>query len=938
MYMRKLFLFLSFAAIYCSEAALAAQADRIAGAIDSSHLATLPGHTQTLEPDSVDAGSLPPSQHLDGLVLFLKPSPPQQTELDQLLINLHDPASALYHQWLTPEEYADRFAISAGDAGKITAWLASRGFHVGAVARGRSFIIFDGMAEAVESTFHPAIHLFRSGGDSAATPHYANTRNPSIPAALQNIVRSIGGLDDFVPEPLQSSSPEFTSGSTNTLAPGDFPLIYDFASLLMNGTDGTGQKIVIVGETSILQSDIQAYRTQYNLPSTTVQVILVPNFPDPGMVSANLTEADLDLEVSGAVARNATLIYVYTRNAYNAAFYAIDQALAPVINFSFTSGCDTSLPASMLETFQSMAQQGVAEGITWLASSGDSAAAGCDAKGTASASKGLATQVPADIPEITAVGGTMFNDANGNFWSSTNDQFGGSATGYIPEAVWNNNSGTGGGGGGVSAYFLKPSWQAGPGVPADGHRDVPDVAFSASGQHDGYRIISNGSQLGIGGTSASSPLFAGMVTLLSQYLVANGAQSKPGLGNLNTLLYRIAQSNPSAFHDVTTGNNIITCTPGTPDCTTGRMGYSAGPGYDLCTGLGSVDLQSLASAALAKSPAGSLIVVSSNANPVYQQTPNANGFSWSIALTLTEEAGVPTTLTGLSVDGKSETLSAFFTSSSIAALGSINTGIGFNDREIPQTHVFAFTGADQNGRAWSSQVSIPFVGFAPSSTGPVPSISGSTNAASFAQSYAPGMILSIFGSQLSAGNKTVTTLPLPDFGQGFEATVNGVLAPIYYVSPTQANVQIPYGTAPGPAELVVYQAGQSAATQIQISAAAPGIFADGNGNTVPYASGSAGQTLVIFITGDGEVAPALATGTAPPSSTPIANLPQSILPLTLSIGGQSAQILFNGIPYGLVGVTQLNFVVPSGLTPGPQQVVVTVGTAPSKPATFTITN
>jgi len=173
--------------------------------------------------------------------------------------------------------------------------------------------------------------------------------------------------------------------------------------------------------------------------------------------------------------------------------------------------------------------------------------------------------------------------------------------------------------------------------------------------------------------------------------------------------------------------------------------------------------------------------------------------------------------------------------------------------------------------------------------------------------------------------------------QSFEATLNGVLAPLYYVSPTQANVQIPYGTAPGAATLTVYQGGQSANTQIQIAAAAPCIFADANGNTVPYASGAAGQALVVFVTGDGEVSPSLASGAAPASTTPVASLPKSVLPVSMTIGGQPGQILFDGIPYGLAGVTQINFVVPSGLSPGPQPIVVTVGTTPSKPATFTIT-
>jgi uncharacterized protein (TIGR03437 family) len=94
---------------------------------------------------------------------------------------------------------------------------------------------------------------------------------------------------------------------------------------------------------------------------------------------------------------------------------------------------------------------------------------------------------------------------------------------------------------------------------------------------------------------------AGMTVLVSQYLVAHGAQNQPGVGNLNQMLYRLAQTAPSAFHDITVGSNKVPCKIGTPNCTTGSMGYDAGPGYDMATGLGTVDVANLAAAALALS-------------------------------------------------------------------------------------------------------------------------------------------------------------------------------------------------------------------------------------------------------------------------------------------------------------------------------------------------
>jgi subtilase family serine protease len=124
---------------------------------------------------------------------------------------------------------------------------------------------------------------------------------------------------------------------------------------------------------------------------------------------------------------------------------------------------------------------------------------------------------------------------------------------------------------------------------------VPDLSFDASVGHDPYLMISGGSMYAGGGTSVSAPIFAGMVALANQQMVVNNGGS-PGLGNLNPSLYAMAQppswgysSSPSPFHDVTSGNNIVPCVAGTADCTDGSLGFTAGPGYDQVTGLGSLN-------------------------------------------------------------------------------------------------------------------------------------------------------------------------------------------------------------------------------------------------------------------------------------------------------------------------------------------------------------
>src|SRR6185312_9951344 len=164
------------------------------------------------------------------------------------------------------------------------------------------------------------------------------------------------------------------------------------------------------------------------------------------------------------------------------------------------------------------------------------------------------------------------------YWKATNDASNGSAFSYIPETSWNDttfdiaNGGTfSASGGGASTIFSKPTWQTGAGVPKDSKRDVPDVALNASADHDGYLLCSQGNCTNgfrdsagnlslVGGTSVGAPTFAGIVTLL------NEATKSGGLGNINPTLYTLAASTPAAFHDITTGNNNVPCTVGTPDC------------------------------------------------------------------------------------------------------------------------------------------------------------------------------------------------------------------------------------------------------------------------------------------------------------------------------------------------------------------------------------
>jgi hypothetical protein len=289
-------------------------------------------------------------------------------------------------------------------------------------------------------------------------------------------------------------------------------------------------------------------------------------------------------------------------------------------------------------------KQANSQGQTVILASGDTGAADCDDTGVTSATQGLAVDYPGSSVYVTAAGGSEFmgdgtaqtpQTGAGTYWSAngSNDLIT-SAKSYIPEMAWNDttfaiaNGGTlSAGGGGVSALWPKPSWQTGvPGIPADSHRDVPDISLNASPDHDAYlyctQIQTAGSGSNFvsscqatsfrlsdpgqsddqtlntaGGTSFAAPAFAGLVAITEQKLATGG-----GLGNINPALYQMAANATtyaSAFHDITTGNNQVPCTPSSTNCPTGSnpvIGYSAGTGYDQATGLGSVDANNFATA------------------------------------------------------------------------------------------------------------------------------------------------------------------------------------------------------------------------------------------------------------------------------------------------------------------------------------------------------
>ena len=596
--------------------AYAAPQSRINRAISDSDRAAVRETIPLRARRATDMGEAPAGHMLSSVSLHFNMTAAQQADLNQLLIDQQNPSSPHYHQWLTPEQFGARFGLSTSDLATVKSWLSSRGLTIGAVAPSLNYITVSGTVAQIESAFGTTIHSLSENGQS----HISNISDPTLPSVIAGIVGDISGLNDFKLRSRAAVQPRFTSSISggHYMAPGDLFSIYDVNPLIQSGIKGDGITVAIMGQTDISTADVDAFRTASGLPARTSSnfaIRLIPG-PDPGTVSGDVDEAQLDVEWANAAAPNSNILYVNSgtnNGVMDSLIYTITNRLAPIISISY-GACEVAWGQSNLNTFNQYFQQANAQGTTIVGPAGDSGATDCDYQ-LATATQGLAVDFPASSPFVTAAGGTMFNEGSGTYWSGTNNNYSGSALGYIPETVWNESNSTGlaSTGGGVSSYFSKPAWQVGTGVPADLSRDVPDISLNAASQHDGYLFCSRGSCTNgyrnaasnlnvVGGTSVSAPVFAGMLALLEQKLAATG-----GLGNVNPMIYGLANSSSysGVFHDVTGGNNNSTCVVGTRDCPNGgSIGYSAGFGYDLATGWGSLDVANFVNSWSQATPTG----------------------------------------------------------------------------------------------------------------------------------------------------------------------------------------------------------------------------------------------------------------------------------------------------------------------------------------------
>jgi pseudomonalisin len=606
------------------------------------------GNTPAFARPELDLGPIPMETRLDRMILLMKSTVQQQAALNALLAAQQNPHSPLFHQWLTPAEFAARFGASGARLALADGWLQSHGFTVDEIPASHGLIYFSGTAAQIEEAFHSPIHRFRT----PAGEHIANTRDPEIPASLADSVSGIVSLHNLRRRsalhthlPL-TARPQWNFYGSHYLYPGDLAAIYDINPLYANGTTGTGVSIAAVGRSNILASDVAAFRAASALPAQAPSVVL-PN-GDPGLLGTDQDEATLDVEWAGAVAPSANVTLVAEASTATtdgvdlASAYIVNHKLASVVSVSFGS-CEQQMGVSELAFYNSLWQQAAAQGMSVFVASGDSGAAACDlgsaSTGTQAAINGLCSS-----PYATCVGGTEFAEgANpGQYWSGANGIGNSSALGYIPETVWNESAANGGAGlwasgGGASTIYPQPSWQQGVNGTqgANGMRAVPDVALTAAG-HDGYVIVENGTDWIVSGTSAATPSFAALMALVVQSQNSSQGNTNPGLYGLVD-----AQSNP--FHPTPSGNNDVP----------GVQGFTAnGNVYNMATGLGSVDADLLLSnwgapqsqpPSLAISPQSRYIAVLLGTSTSFQVAVTTGGsFSGNIALSI---AGLPNGVT-----------------------------------------------------------------------------------------------------------------------------------------------------------------------------------------------------------------------------------------------------------------------------------------------------
>jgi hypothetical protein len=468
-------------------------------------------------------------------------------ELSQLLHDLYDPSSPRFRKYLTPEQFAEQFGPTREEYEAVRQFAQTHGLEVTATHPNRLLLDVAGQAQDIEKALQFTLSTYQH--PTEARTFYAPDAEPSVEKGLA--VLAINGLDDFVlPHPmnLRKSPKERVKGSA--LPTGSGPegayLGNDFRAAYVPGVSltGAGQLVGLLEFDGYYPGDIEAYEAKAGLPEVPLFNVLLDGF-DGGAYGGN-SEVALDIEMVISMAPGLSGIIVYEGSlAQDMLNNMANDNQAKQLSSSW--GWRPYDPNS-----EQIFQQFAAQGQSYFNSSGDG-----------DAWVGGIPWAPMDDPYVTIVGGTSLTTSGpGGPW--------------VSEAVWNWGQGVGSSGG-VSTNYDLPSWQQGFDMSANQgsstHRNIPDVAMVA----DNVFVIADGGQEeNLGGTSCATPLWAALTALVNEQSVTAGSNT---VGFLNPALYALGKGGhyTYAFHDITAGNNKWAGSPNE---------FSAVPGYDLCTGLG----------------------------------------------------------------------------------------------------------------------------------------------------------------------------------------------------------------------------------------------------------------------------------------------------------------------------------------------------------------
>jgi hypothetical protein len=517
----------------------------ITEAIDETKLITLRGNTRPeARVAAYDRGRVEDSFAMDYMLLQLRRPPELERAFEQYIDSLTDKSSPNFHHWLTADQQGQQYGLAQEDLDTINYWLGSHGFTVNGVYPNRMVIAFSGTGGEVLEAFHTEIHYLDVNGES----HFANMSDPQIPEALAPAVVGVVSMHNFKPLAMNKRRTEYTlGGGIYALVPADFQTVYNLTPVYRQGILGQGQTVVVVEDSNTYSTDVSTYRStflsKYSGTVTTTHPSGASTCNNPG-TNADDGEADLDAEVAGAIAPNATIEVATcsdsgsTNGVLIATENLVNSASPPAIISMSYGECEAVNGASSNAAYNSAYQTGAGAGVSIFVSSGDGGPAGCNSNASV-ATDGIGVTGWGETVYNVAVGGTDFEDlynadegTNGGYpvstyWNSTNTATYGSAKSYLPEIPWNDscagyllynfekasapygssgycNSGgtsfrsTSAGSGGSSgcatgapsttgfvsgscAGYAKPSWQSGIfGNPTDGVRDIPDVSLFAS--------------------------------------------------------------------------------------------------------------------------------------------------------------------------------------------------------------------------------------------------------------------------------------------------------------------------------------------------------------------------------------------------------------------------------------------------------------------------